>query len=522
MMPYFDNGFTRLYLADARDIPLRDRSVHCAVTSPPYFGLRVYDGVGEDSIGLESTVDEYVSAVLEVFREVWRVLRDDGVCWLNLGDSYSASSGERGSRGTRERGPKYGGRPSRLNAPDRDGLPGARNGDRLGIPEWVVLALQSDGWLWRDTVIWAKSAPMPESVQGTRWERCRVKVRGNLNTGGGKQAKHPDRRKVGINDRTHPERTPKAGLNGGRRDPDFSDRWFRRGQEAYRLGSNPDKPQQDHDGRDFLPSAQWEDCSGCAKCEPNGGYVLRRGSWRCTSSHEYIYMLTKGMGYYADGEAVKTALREGTTARVSQNGGNPVFRADRDRQSTQSPQTLDIHQLAPASGANRRSVWSDIRPEPYRGEHFAVFPSGLPRLCIQASTSEAGVCPECGSQWAWVVEKTPSTMNVRIREARAGRRAEKSYFDRSATDQEMESYGDEIEGVSETTGWRPTCRCEAGNAVPATVLDPFVGTGTTCLAAQRLGRRSIGVDLSESYLTQAVGRLTTVALPMAINWPRKH
>jgi hypothetical protein len=113
-------------------------------------------------------------------------------------------------------------------------------------------------------------------------------------------------------------------------------------------------------------------------------------------------------------------------------------------------------------------------------------------------------------------------MNVRIREARAGRRAEKSYFDRSATDQEMESYGDEIEGVSETTGWRPTCRCEAGNAVPATVLDPFVGTGTTCLAAQRLGRRSIGVDLSESYLTQAVGRLTTVALPMAINWPRKH
>ncbi len=476
MKPHYDNGFTRLYLADAREIPLPDRSVHCVVTSPPYFGLRVYDGAGESSIGLEATVDAYVSAVLEVFREVWRVLRDDGVCWLNLGDSYCSASGEHGSRGTRE-------------------------GGRMGVPEQVVLALQSDGWLWRDTVIWAKSAPMPESVQGTRWERCRVKVfRGEPAQDAGARGQ----------------------MNDGRRDLDFPERWYGRGQEAYRLGSNPHKPQQDHDGRDFFPSAQWEECPGCSKCEATGGYVLRRGSWRSTSSHEYIYMLTKGMGYYADGEAVKTPLRAGTNARVSQNGGSPVFRANRDRQSTQSPQTLDIHRLAPASGANRRSVWSDIRPEPYRGEHFAVFPSGLPRLCIQASTSEAGVCPECGSQWARVVEKTPSTMNVRVREARAGRRTEKSYFDRSATDQEIEAYGDEIEGVSQTTGWRPTCRCEAGNAVPATVLDPFVGTGTTCLAAQRLGRRSIGVDLSESYLTQAVGRLTAVALPMAINWPRKH
>ena len=522
MTPYFDNGFTRLYRSDAREIPLADRSVHCVVTSPPYYGLRVYEGATVGVLGLEPTIDEYIAALLEVFTEVWRVLRDDGVCWLNLGDSYSASSGERGSRGTREGDPKYGGREGRLHGPNRRGSTGMRDGDRLGIPERVVLALQSDGWLWRDTVIWAKPAPMPESVQGVRWERCRVKVRGNLNTGGGKQANHPNRRKVGINDRTHPERTPKAGLNGDRRDPDSSDRWYGRGQEAYRLGSSPGKPQQEHDGRDFLPSAQWEDCSGCAKCEPNAGYVLRRGSWRCTSSHEYIYMLTKGMGYYADGEAVKTALRERTTARVSQNGGSPVFRANRGRQSTQSPQTLDIHRLAPASGANRRSVWSDIRPEPYHGEHFAVFPSDLPRLCIQASTSEAGVCPECGNQWARVVEKTPSTTNVRVREAKAERRTEKSYFDRSATDQEIEAYGAEIEGVSETTGWRSTCRCEASNAVPATVLDPFVGSGTTCLAAQSLGRRSIGVDLSESYLAQAMERLTAIALPMAISAPREH
>ena len=473
MTPYWDNGITRLYQADAREIPLPDHSVHCCVTSPPYFGLRKYKGVGDRGIGLEDTFEEYLANLLQVFREVARVLRRDGVLFLNLGDAYS------GSWGNYNPGADYASqrakdteRWSRSGYPDQNYRPAASimpQGHKLGIPERVVIGLQEDGWVWRDTFIWVKPAPMPSSVHGTRWLRHKVKV-----SGGG------------------------------------------RGQEPWRQGTNPGRPQQGHNGRDFRSSARWQDCPGCPKCEATGGYVLSRGSWRSTTAHEYIYMLTRGPGYYSDGEGVKTTLRKGTLSRVSQNGGHPVFHVNRDRDSTQSPQILSMDHLAPPSGANRRSVWDDIKPEPYPGDHYAVFPSDLPRICIQIGTSDAGVCPECGAQWARVVNQRPSAMNVRVRDAKSGSLSGKSGFDTSATDEEIESYGPETGGESETVGWRPTCGCGFKTAVPATVLDPFAGTATTCLAAQRLGRRSVGVELSESSLKQAVKRLSGLSLPLEL------
>jgi hypothetical protein len=86
-----------LIRADARLIPLADGIVHCVVTSPPYWGLRDYGSDGQ--IGLEATPDAFVSAMVEVFREVWRVLRDDGTLWLNLGDSFAGSWGAQGRTG---------------------------------------------------------------------------------------------------------------------------------------------------------------------------------------------------------------------------------------------------------------------------------------------------------------------------------------------------------------------------------------------------------------------------------------
>ena len=514
MTPFWDNGITRLYQADAREIPLADHGVHCCVTSPPYFGLRKYKGVGDRGIGLEDTLEEYLANLLEVFREVARVLRPDGVLFLNLGDAYYSGAGEGGSRGARPDDPKSPARDGSLDGPNRRFMPGFVSGDRLGIPERVVIALQEDGWIWRDTAIWTKPSPMPSSVHGTRWVRHRIKIRsgavprhgiergvGHVNESdvGGRRCQknddHTDHRKAGINDCTQPPP---------------------RGREPWRLGANPDKPQQDHDGDRFSASALWQDCPGCPQCEPGGGYVLSRGSWRTTQAHEYIYMLTRSMRYYADGEAVKTPLREGALLRAGQNQGSPRWDGNRRRDSTQPPQTIDISRMAPPSGANRRSVWDDIKPEPYPGDHYAVFPSGLPRICIQIGASDAGVCPECGAQWARVVNQRPSTMNVRVRDAKSGSLSGKSGFDTSATDEEIESYGPETGGESETVGWRPTCGCGFKTAVPATVLDPFAGTATTCLAAQRLGRRSVGVELSESSLKQAVKRLSGLSLPLEL------
>jgi DNA modification methylase len=150
-------------------------SVHCVVTSPPYFGLRAYDG-GDAEIGSEATPDAYVAALVAVFRELWRVLRDDGVVWLNLGDSYASNTK------SDERTPAERARSSTLG-PKRDGLggdnaahkavsfgtrridPGLASKQLLGIPWRVAFALQADGWILRSDIVWSKPNCMPESVK---------------------------------------------------------------------------------------------------------------------------------------------------------------------------------------------------------------------------------------------------------------------------------------------------------------------------------------------------------------------
>lgn len=146
----------RILRGDCMDVlkTLPDESVHCVVTSPPYFGLRDYGAAGQ--IGLESTPAEYVEKMVAVFREVRRVLRDDGTLWLNLGDSYAS-----GGRKTRDPGqsklhPAFTGEDNATtNFRPNDG--GAKPKDLLGIPWRVAFALQADGWYLRQDIIWCLS-----------------------------------------------------------------------------------------------------------------------------------------------------------------------------------------------------------------------------------------------------------------------------------------------------------------------------------------------------------------------------
>jgi DNA modification methylase len=152
----------RILVGDVMDglAQIADGSVHCCVTSPPYYALRDY-GI-EGQIGLESTPAEYVARMVDVFREVRRVLRDDGVCFLNLGDSYNAYNGNRGAS-------------SGLSAPTNDEAPplpgghgltakGMKPKDLMMMPWRVAIALQDDGWWIRSVIVWAKKSPMPESA----------------------------------------------------------------------------------------------------------------------------------------------------------------------------------------------------------------------------------------------------------------------------------------------------------------------------------------------------------------------
>lgn len=128
------------------------------VTSPPYFGLRDYQHAAQ--IGLEETPEQYIAALVEVFRCVWDVLADDGTLWVNIGDSYTS-----GNRKTRDADDKDASRAMSFRAPTPNGL---KPKDLIGIPWMLAFALRADGWHLRQDIVWHKTNPMPESVR----DRC--------------------------------------------------------------------------------------------------------------------------------------------------------------------------------------------------------------------------------------------------------------------------------------------------------------------------------------------------------------
>lgn len=152
-------------LSGLKELPAS--SVNCCVTSPPYFGLRDY---GHDAqIGLEKTPEEYIQKLVDVFREVHRVLKDDGTLWVNIGDSYAGSM--KGAAGFPDNAMNY------KQGTNRGTLgkatlvkqcTGCKPKDLIGIPWMLAFALRADGWYLRQDIIWSKPSVMPESVK----DRC--------------------------------------------------------------------------------------------------------------------------------------------------------------------------------------------------------------------------------------------------------------------------------------------------------------------------------------------------------------
>jgi len=171
----------KIEFGDCRDTMRRWASegvkAQMCVTSPPYFGLRDYGHEGQ--IGLEQTPEQYIAAMVEVFRCVKDVLADDGTLWLNIGDSYA--SGGKQQMGRRDERPEYlEKRAERFNTGREKALTGGnlesyrsvdfgvKPKDLIGIPWLLAFALRADGWYLRQDVIWSKPNPMPESVR----DRC--------------------------------------------------------------------------------------------------------------------------------------------------------------------------------------------------------------------------------------------------------------------------------------------------------------------------------------------------------------
>ena len=370
--------------------------VQMCVCSPPYWGLRSYlDKDNPDKpneMGLEKTPEEYIANMVEVFRLVRELLRDDGTLWLNIGDSY-AGGGRAGKNpeymGKHKMFGKTGWNPGILGVPQSVPV-GLKPKDLVGIPWMLAFALRADGWYLRSEIIWHKPNPMPESVT--------------------------------------------------------------------------DRP---------------------------------------TKSHEQVFLFAKNAKYFYDAIAVKEptprSVDEETYARMlKETGENWYPRVGANNKDEGLKHGKKFHGIAPPGGRNRRTVWT-IPSAPYRGAHFATYPPALVEPCVLAGTSERGACPTCGAPWERVIEKKPSTMNIRVRDAKKGILDKKSGYDETATEAEISTYGKEEEGESKTIGWRSTCSCPPAPPVPCVVFDPFLGSGTTAQVAQSLGRNWIGCELNRAY-----------------------
>jgi hypothetical protein len=213
---------------------------------------------------------------------------------------------------------------------------------------------------------------------------------------------------------------------------------------------------------------------------------------RPTKSHEYLFLLSPSARYSYDAEAVREPH---TRDWAGETVGPGYMTAEQGRRDGGKRQGNGMN----PAGRNLRSVWT-IATEPYPGAHFATFPRKLVEPCIKAGTSERGVCPDCGAPWV----RETSVAYVKSPVHGAGSVVGRHYatgannFDGAGMPR--------LNKQTTTTGWRPTCAHD-GDPAPATVLDPFGGSGTVALVAQALGRRAVLVELNPEYVDQAIERI---------------
>jgi DNA modification methylase len=331
------------------------------------------------TLGLEPTPDLYVEHLVLIFREVKRVLADDGTLWLNIGDSRGHGTSARRQLGDA----LLGAGTAAASAIPRDGFTAKQ---LIGIPWMVAFALRADGWYLRSDIIWHKPNVKPESVR--------------------------------------------------------------------------DRP---------------------------------------TSSHEYVFLLSKSARYFYDVEAIKEPSAESSVKRVrqanfaNQTGGPKDYGTTGTNSNRSARKSLENFAKNPEF-RQKRDVWS-INTEQYSGAHFATFPPKLVEPCILAGTSEKGKCPTCGRQWRRIIKKPDMSQ-----------RPTKSI------DAKLEGVG----GLHINDGWKQTCSCPHHDPIPCVVLDPFSGSGTTLAVAAQHGRFGIGIELNPGYIKLAMDRIAEATRPVEL------
>ncbi len=340
---------TRILVGDVLDrlSEIPESSIHCVVTSPPYWGLRDY-GV-EGQIGLEATPEEYVERMVAVFREVRRVLRDDGTLWLNLGDSYAGA----------RRGPEG----------DLSTLQGSRSSQaesRRAQRAMTASRRRDDHPSPRSDVDVA--GLKPKDMIGMPWRVARA-------------LQLPDLQCVGCEKEAPGVLWGRQPSRGGLICP-----------TCYCSTGN----------RVVRPGWWLRSCIVWAKrsCMPESV------ADRPTTAHEFIFLLTKSPAYFYDADAIREPVSG--TAHARGSGVNPKARANGANVKGQRIKQNESFSAAVSglvSSRNARTVWT-INSQAFPEAHFATFPEELPKRCIKAGTSDRGCCPGCGAPWEREVERS--------------------------------------------------------------------------------------------------------------------
>jgi hypothetical protein len=446
-------------------------------SSPPYLGLRSYLPAGHPAkaqeIGSEPTPDEFIAALVAGFREARRILRPDGILVLNLGDSYAGSGkGPTGHNGIGDQEGRQGftGRNAGFNerwgnspgqrkqetssmqrqSDIRSGLPPK---NLLMIPFRVALALQGFSVI--------PGAALMQMADGLRDARL-------------------------ANDWTAVEIIEGA---------------LRRWAAASAM----------FDGWILRSVIPWVKRS----CMPESVQD------RPASAIEYLFLFSKSARYYWDAEAIKKPLLQPDVTVAAGFGGHK-----RNGGTTYSGNAYDASTL---TGRNYRNsdaffaTWQGlmldeggdplaliVNPKPNPLPHFASFPDTLVQPFIRAGTSQRGQCPACGAPWVRVTERIKHGEREKNHRMLAPLTGTGNHGTMGVDGNGMR-YDVDYRLEVKTTGWQPSCRCDAGPPVPQTILDPFAGTGTTLLVADRLGRSAIGVELNPEYAEMARNRIATDA-----------
>ncbi|GAA0561729.1 DNA-methyltransferase [Chitinophaga japonensis] len=311
-----------------------DSFFNCCVTSPPYWGLRDYGVDGQ--LGLEGTPEEYVAGMVGVFREVKRVLRDDGTLWVNIGDSYAHNGAAYHSEKSTLIGRKQGEEMGKAKRFVKSGT-GLKPKDLVGIPWMLAFALRADGWYLRDCIIWHKPNPMPESVTDRTTKSHEYVF---LFAKSGKKTIWTAR-DTGEWSNT-PDLSQFIDTNDGERTP----RW--RGFHYY--------------------------YNAAAIREPPAASTLQRWSQDIDKQEGSARVPGKTNGAM---KAVGGPRKDKQRGHSRRHAG---FNERWDLMTTAEQQ---------AYGANKRSVWT-ISTKPFHEAHFATFPEELPRICILAGCPEGG------------------------------------------------------------------------------------------------------------------------------------